>query len=566
MAKTTAAPARAGRNGHAPAAVAADGADRSARDRSYDAIVIGGGHNGLVNGAYLAKSGLKTLILERRHLVGGAAITEELRPGFWFTTFSYALSLLRPDIIHDLELTKHGFMPLLMPSTFAPMENGDYLLLGQDHGENLREIARHNQHDADAYEAYNHDVLRVCRAIKPLLDQAPPDIFSDDPEELIALAALGSRFRKLDKKVLHDAVRLLTGSAADFLDDYFDSEILKGYLASTSIIGSKVGPYSQGSGLVLLYHLLGEHDGEFGAWAFHKQGNGGFTKVLARAAEAFGAEIALESPVERVITRDGEATGVALADGTEFRAPIVVSALDPRRTFLELVDPRELPADLVETIERFRFQGTSAKVNFALDGPPRYPALGDRTDQFRGFTNIGPSMEYLERAFDDAKYGWYSKRPYLDCAVQSTIDPDMAPPGKHVMSCFVQYAPYHLRESDWDTEKERFGDTVQATLESFFPGFGDLVLQREIRTPLDIERTIGLSEGNIFAGEFLAPQMFLFRPAPGWSQYRTPIAGYYQCGTGTHPGGCVMGAPGKLAAGQILKDRKRAGARDAVQV
>jgi phytoene dehydrogenase-like protein len=530
-----------------------------AADRTYDAIVIGAGHNGLVNGAYLAKNGLKTLILERRHLVGGAAITEELRPGFWFTTFSYALSLLRPDIIHELELAKHGFMPLLMPSTFAPKEDGDYLLLGQDHGENLAEIRRHSPHDADAYEAFNHDVLRVCRAIKPLLDMVPPDIFSDDPEELVALASIASRFRGVDKKVLHDAVRLLTGSAADFLDDYFESDILKGYLASSSIIGTKVGPYSQGSGLVLLYHILGEHDGEFGAWAFHKQGNGGFTQVLARAARAFGAEIALEAPVERVITRDGRATGVALADGTEFHAPIVVSALDPRRTFLELVDPLELPTDLVDTIRRFRFQGTSAKVNFALDGAPRFPALGDRVDQYRGFTNIGPSMEYLERAYDDAKYGWYSKRPYIDTAIQSTIDPDMAPPGKHVMSCFVQYAPYHLRESDWDTEKERFGDTVQATLESFFPGFGDLVLQREIRTPLDIERTVGLSEGNIFAGEFLAPQMWLFRPAPGWSQYRTPIDGYYQCGSGTHPGGCVMGAPGKLAAGQILKDRARRG-------
>jgi phytoene dehydrogenase-like protein len=554
-------------NGRSAAPGSTNGTDRSARERSYDAIVIGGGHNGLVNGAYLAKAGLKTLILERRHLVGGAAITEELRPGFWFTTFSYALSLLRPDIIHDLELTKHGFMPLLMPSTFAPMENGDYLLLGQDHGENLREIARHSPHDADAYEAFNHDLLRVCRAIKPLLDQVPPDLFSDDPEELVGLAALASRFRKLDKKVLHDAVRLLTGSAADFLDDYFESDILKGYLASSAIIGTKVGPYSQGSGLVLLYHILGEHDGEFGAWAFHKGGNGGFTKVLARAAQSFGAEIALESPVDRVITKDGRATGVALVDGTELRAPVVVSALDPRRTFLELVDPRELPTDLVETIERFRFQGTSAKVNFALDGAPRYPALGDRTDQYRGFTNIGPTMEYLERAYDDAKYGWYSKRPYLDCAIQSTIDPDMAPPGKHVMSCFVQYAPYHLRESDWDTEKENLGDTVQATLESFFPGFGNLVLQREIRTPLDIERTVGLSEGNIFAGEFLAPQMWLFRPAPGWSQYRTPIDGYYQCGSGTHPGGCVMGAPGKLAAGQILKDRAkaRAGARAGVR-
>jgi phytoene dehydrogenase-like protein len=529
-----------------------------AADRTYDAIVVGGGHNGLVNGAYLAKAGLKTLILERRPIFGGAAITEELHPGFWFTTFSYALSLLRPAIIHDLELTKHGFMPLLMSSTFAPMENGDYLWLGQDHNDNLKEIARHSKHDADAYNQYAHDMEMVCQAIKPLLDAAPPDLFSDDPEELLALATLGSRFRSMDKRTLHNTVRLLTGSAADFLDDYFESDIVKGYLASSSIIGTKVGPRSQGSGLVLLYHSIGEHDGAFGAWAFHKGGNGGFTKVLARAAQSFGAEIALESPVADVITKGGRAIGVALADGTEYHATTVVSALDPRRTFLELVDPRELPSDLVETIQRFRFQGTSSKVNFALDALPTYPALGDRGDMFRGFTNIGPSMDYLEHAFDDAKYGWYSQRPYLDCAIQSTIDPDMAPPGKHVMSSFVAYTPYALRESDWDTERQNLGDTVQATLESFFPGFGDLILHREVVTPLDIERTVGLSEGNIFAGEFLAPQMYFFRPAPGWSQYRTPIDGYYQCGSGTHPGGCVMGAPGKLAAERILKDLGRA--------
>ena len=533
-------------------------AKAGAADRTYDAIVVGGGHNGLTNGAYLAKAGLKTLILERRSLFGGAAITEELYPGFWFTTFSYALSLLRPDIIHDLELTKHGFMPLLMSSTFAPMENGDYLWLGQDHGENLKEIARHSKHDADAYNQYAHDMEMVCQALKPLLDAPPPDLFSDDPEELLALASLGSRFRKMDKRTLHNTVRLLTGSAADFLDDYFESDIVKGYIASSAIIGTKVGPRSQGSGLVLLYHSIGEHDGEFGAWAFHKGGNGGFTKVLARAAQSFGAEIALESPVSDVITKNGRAIGVALEDGTEYHATTVVSALDPRRTFLELVDPRELPSDLVETIQRFRFQGTSSKVNFALDGLPKYPALGDRGDMFRGFTNIGPSMDYLEHAFDDAKYGWYSQRPYMDCAIQSTIDADMAPPGKHVMSTFIQYTPYKLRESDWDTERQNLGDTVQATFESFFPGFSDLVLHREVVTPLDIERKVGLSEGNIFAGEFLAPQMYFFRPAPGWSQYRTPIDGYYQCGSGTHPGGCVMGAPGKLAAQRILKDLARA--------
>jgi phytoene dehydrogenase-like protein len=523
----------------------------------YDAIVVGGGHNGLVNGAYLAKAGLRTLILERRHLVGGAAITEELYPGFRFTTFSYALSLLRPDIVQELELVKHGFLPIEMPTTFAPTERDDYLLLGPDLDENLQEIRRHSKHDADAYERYEYDMSRVVHLVRPLVDKAPPDLWGKTPEDAAALADLASRLGGAEPKVVHDLVRLLTGSAADFLDDYFESDILKGFLASSAIIGTKVGPMSPGSGLVLLYHSMGEHDGEYGVWGFHKGGNGGLTQVMARAAQAHGAEIRLESPVEAVLTREGRTIGVALADGTELRAPVVVSALDPRRTFLELVDQRELPADLVETITRFRFQGTSAKVNFALDGLPVFPSARDRPDLYGGFVNIGPSMEYLERAFDDAKYGWYSSRPYIDGALQSVIDPDMAPPGKHVMSCFIQYAPYHLKNGDWDAERETFADTVQSTLESFFPGFGDLVLHREVVTPLDIERTVGLSEGNIFAGEFLAPQMYFFRPAPGWSQYRTPIDGYYQCGSGTHPGGCVMGAPGKLASQRILRDLRR---------
>jgi phytoene dehydrogenase-like protein len=525
----------------------------------YDAIVVGGGHNGLVNGAYLAKAGLRTLILERRDLVGGAAITEELYPGFHFTTFSYALSLIRPDIVQELDLVQHGFLPIEMPSSFAPMENGDYLLIGSDHDANVQEVRRHSKHDADAWDRYKHDLWRVCQVVKPLMDKAPPDLWGKESEDAEAVADLARHLGGVEPKVLHDLVRLLTGSTADFLDDYFESDIVKGYLASSGIIGSKVGPMSQGSGLVLLFHSMGEHDGDFGSWGFHKGGNGGFTQVLARAAQAYGAEIRLESPVETVLTQEGRATGVALADGTELSAPIVVSALDPRRTFLELVDRRELPGDLVDNVTRMRFQGTSAKVNFALDGLPVFPALRDRTDHYGGFVNVGPSIEYLERAFDDAKYGRWSARPFLDGAIQSVLDPDMAPPGKHVMSCFVQYAPYHLKDGDWDTDRDRFADTVQAVLESHFPGFGDLVLHREIVTPLDIERTVGLSEGNIFAGEFLAPQMYFFRPAPGWSQYRTPIDGYYQCGSGTHPGGCVIGAPGKLASQRILADRAARG-------
>ncbi|MDQ6687386.1 MAG: NAD(P)/FAD-dependent oxidoreductase, partial [Actinomycetota bacterium] len=500
---------------------------------AYDAIVVGGGHNGLVNAAYLAKAGLRTLVLEQRHLVGGAAITEEVVPGFSFTTFSYALSLLRPEIIQELDLVEHGFMPLMMPSSFHPTGDGDYLLLGDDHGQNIQEIRRHSRHDADAYDRYHHDLDRVCQAIQPMFGNPPPNVFGKDPEDQADVAWLLDHLGSIERSVMHNAVRLLTGSASDWLEDYFEHEAVKGFHASSSIIGSKLGPMSPGSGLVLLFHKMGEHDGHLGSWAFHKGGNGGFTQVLARAAKAHGAEVRLGSRVSSVLTQEGRTLGVALEDGTELHAPVVVSALDPRRTFLDLLDPRELPADLVDNIERMRFRGVSAKVNFALDGLPVFPALPDTVDHYGGFLNIGPTIEYLERAFDAAKYGWYSERPFIDAAIQSVVDRDMAPPGKHVMSCFVQYAPYELTGSDWETERDRFGDTAQAVLESHFPGFGDLVLHREVVTPVDIERTTGLTEGNIFAGEFLAPQMYFFRPAPGWSQYRTPIDGYYQCGSGT---------------------------------
>jgi phytoene dehydrogenase-like protein len=524
---------------------------------TYDAIVVGGGHNGLTNAAYLAKAGLNTLVLEKRHFVGGAAITEELHPGFSFTTFSYALSLLRPDIVHELDLVEHGFLPLLMPTSFSPMENGDYLLMTEDEQFNDTEIGRHSRRDVDAYHRWSHDVDRVIQVVKPLFDHAPPDIFSDDPEDAADVEWLVKHLRGTERKVMQDLIRFLTGSAADLLDDYFESDIVKASIASSSIIGNQVGPMSQGSGLVLLYHIMGEHDGHFGAWSFHKGGNGGFTRVLSRAAQSFGATVRVEAPVDHVLTRDGAVGGVVLTDGTEFHAPIVISALDPRRTFTELVDPRELPTELVESIDRYRFQGTSAKVNFALDDLPVYPALKGRVDHFGGFVNMGPSIEYLERAYDDAKYGWYSARPFIDGAIQSVVDPDMAPPGKHVMSCFIQYAPYHLKGGDWETEREPFGDTVQAVLEGYFPGFGELVLHREVVTPVDIERIAGLTEGNIFHGEFLAPQMYFMRPAPGYARYNTPIAGYYQCGSGTHPGGCVTGGPGKLAAQRILADRRR---------
>ena len=407
--------------------------------------MVGGGHNGLPYAAYLAQVRPADARPRAAALVGGAAITEELRPGFSFTTFSYALSLLRPEIVHELNLVEHGFLPLMMPGDFHPTGDGGYLLFGDDEEQNVQMIRQHSRHDADAYTRYNFDLDRVIQTVRPLFDNPPPDIFGSDPEDQADVGWMLKHLGSVDLKTIHDTVRMLTGSAADLLDDYFEYEPLKGYLASSSSIGNRIGPMAGGSGLVLLYHKMGEHDGHLGSWSFHKGGNGGFTQVLARAAQSFGAEIQLEARVDHVLTRDGRAVGVVLADGTELTAPVVVSALDARHTFLDLVDPRELPDDLVDNVRRTRYRGTSAKVNFALDGMPEFPGLPGSAAPFGGFINIGPTLEYLERAYDAAKYGWYSDRPFIDGAMQSVIDPDMAPPGKHVLSCFVQHAPYEPR-------------------------------------------------------------------------------------------------------------------------
>ncbi len=521
----------------------------------YDAIVIGGGHNGLINAGYLAKENLRTLVLEQRSLVGGAAITEELIPGFKFTTFSYAVSLMRPDIVQDLDLVKHGMMVIPLTHTFQPGLNGEYLFLGADSDENYHELARHSVEDAEAYRDLSFRIDRVCHALKPLMDQIPPNSLSQAPEEIAKSKALSDYLSGLDPDVREMIDKFSSSSAAEILDEYLENDLIKAMLASSGIIGSKCSPRSKESGLVWLFHKLGEYDGVFGEWGFHKGGNGELTQALARAVEGFGGTIRTDAAVEKVIYSAGTATGIRLIDGTEIHADIVVSALDPRRTFTQLVDADDLPRDLVSAIQQYKFQGTAAKVNFALDGLPQFPGLEGREDIYAGFTNIGPSIEYLEEAFADCEAGRFSRRPFLDCCVQSTLDPDMTPPGKHIMSCFVMYAPYHLANSDWEQERENLGDTVQSTLEEFFPGFSKLILHREVVTPLDIENLVGLTEGNIFGGELFASQLFFNRPAPGWNQYRTPIQGYYQCGSGTHPGGCVCGGPGKLAAEQILNDR-----------
>ena len=473
----------------------------------YDAIVIGGGHNGLVNAGYLARAGLNTLVLERRHLVGGAAITEELIPGFKFTTFSYAISLMRPEIVQDLELVKHGMMVLPLINTFQPGLDGEYLFLGADSDANYHEIARISIEDAEASRDLDHLIARLARALKPWMDRIPPNSRSSDPADIAQLAELRDYMDGLDPEVRGLMQKFYDCSAAEILDEYFENDLVKSLYASSGIIGSKCGPRDKESGLVWLFHKMGDYDGEPGHWGFHKGGNGGFTQVLARALEAFGGSIRTHAGVERVLYEDGRAVGVSLADGSTIEADLVVSALDPRQTFTRLVDPADLPEDLVQHVSDYKFQGTAAKVNFALSGVPEFPGLEGREDLFMGFTNLGPSIDYLEEAFADCKAGRFSRRPFLDCCVQSTLDPDMSPPGKHIMSCFVMYAPYHLAESDWDSERENLGDTVQQTIEEFFPGFSDLILHREIVTPLDIEKIVGLSEGNIFAGELFESQL-----------------------------------------------------------
>ena len=525
------------------------------RSESYDVIVVGGGHNGLVNAAYLAKSGLKTIVLERRYLVGGAAITEELVPGFKFTTFSYAISLLRPEIVQELDLVKHGFMVLPMVNTFQPGYHGEHLILGSDPDVNYHEIARHSIEDAEAAQDLDHLISRMARAIKPWMDRIPPNRLSSDPVEVNALNELKVYLEDLDPEVLDLIEKCTTCSIAEILEGYFETDLIKAMYASSGIIGSRCGPRDRESGLVWLFHKLGEYDGLPGSWGFHKGGNGGFTQALARSVEDFGGEVRTNAGVDKVLYEDGEVSGVLLQDGSILKANVVVSALDPRQTFTRLVEPGDLPKDLVDCIENLKFQGTAAKVNFALSSIPTFPGLEGREEIYKGFTNIGPSIDYLQEAFEDCENGKFSRRPFLDCCIQSTIDPEMSPPGNHIMSCFVMYAPYHLKQSDWKSERENLADTVESTLTEFFPGFSDLVLHREIVTPQDIEEIVGLSEGNIFAGELFKSQLFLDRPAPGWNQYRTPIEGYYQCGSGTHPGGCVSGGPGRLAAQQILSDK-----------
>jgi phytoene dehydrogenase-like protein len=519
----------------------------------YDAIVIGGGHNGLVAAAYLARAGRRTLVLEKRPLVGGAAVSEEVFPGFKYSVFSYVVSLLRPEIIRDLDLPRHGLQILPLESTVTPLDNGDYLAGWSDPDETREELRRHAPKDADAMAIFGHLMHHMAMAVKPILGMLPPDPTSLSPRDLAGLLKLGRHFRSLGSEKFHALHKLMTMSSADYLDEWFSFDPLKATKSASGIIGTFLGPRSPGSAYVLLHHYMGEIDGAFRAWGFQKGGTGAISESIAGAARRFGATIRTDAGVERVIVKHGRATGVALTSGEEIPASLVVSGLDPRLTFTRLVDPSSLPEDLVEGVRRFKFRGSSGKVNLALSGLPELTCLPGNVRALRGAISVSPSVTYLERAYDDAKYGEFSRHPYMDVVIPSMIDPGMAPPGRHVMSIFVQYAPYALNGGWDDAKREAFGDAVVKTLARYLPNLESLILHRQVLTPHDIERITGLSEGNIFQGELALQQLFFLRPAPRWARYRTPIEGYWQCGAGTHPGGGIMGASGRLAAQAILE-------------
>jgi phytoene dehydrogenase-like protein len=518
----------------------------------YHAVVIGGGHNGLTAAAYLARAGRKVLVLESRRVIGGAAVTEEIFPGFRYSVCSYVVSLLRPQIIHELELAKHGLKILPLDGVFSPTPDGDYLWRVDDPQLTHREIARWRALDADAYDAYSERMARMARFVRPLLDITPPDPASSRPRDLLQFASLIRRFRALPDNDRRTVAQLMSMSAADFLDQWFETDVLKATLAASGIIGTFLGVRSPGTAYVLLHHYMGELDGVFRAWGVPVGGTGAVSKAIADAARLAGAEVRTDAPVARIRTRNQCAVGVALVTGDEIDADLVLSSVDPRRTFLAFLDSRELPADFIDQIKAYRFHGSSGKVNLALDALPQFTALPHGTAHLRGAVSISPSMTYMERAYDEAKYGDYSKRPYIDMVIPTLTDPSMAPPGKHVLSCFVQYAPYALGGGAWDDAREAFGDAVIETLAEYAPNIRRIVLHRQVLTPLDLERDFGLTEGNIFHGELALDQLFFMRPIPGWAQYKTPIRNLWMCGSSTHPGGGVMGAPGRNAAREIL--------------
>ena len=520
--------------------------------KKYDAIVIGGGHNGLTAAAYLARAGKKVLVLEKRYVLGGAAVTEEVFPGFKFSVCSYVVSLLKPNIIRELMLPKFGLELLPLESTFTPFED-DYLMRTADADETYREIYRHSPKDAETYSRFGPLMSQIGMAVRPILETIAPNAIRPSFSDLSSTKKLIDHLKTLSDEQFQYLTKLMTMSSADFLDEWFEFEPLKATMSASGIIGTFMGPRSPGSAYVMLHHYMGDIDGSFRAWGFQRGGTGEVSMAIARSAQHFGAEILTEAPVQKVLVKNGRAKGVVMENGDEYNSNIVISGLDPKVTFLNLLDENDLPSDFVKDINNFRIRGSSGKVNLALDGLPDFSALPGSGHHLRGAISISPSYDHLEKAYDDAKYGNFSESPYMDIILPSVLDPDMAPSGKHVMSCFVQYAPYNIKGGWNDDKREAFGDAVINTIAKYAPNIKDIILHRQVLTPADLESTFGLTEGNIFHGELTLQQLFALRPAVKWADYSTPIKNYYQCGSGTHPGGGITGSPGEMAAKKILK-------------
>jgi phytoene dehydrogenase-like protein len=523
----------------------------------YDAIIIGAGHNGLVTACYLARAKWRVLVLERRSLVGGACVTEEVFPGFKVSTAAYVNSLFRKEIIRDFRLHDHGLEILERnPSSFTPFPDRRYLLLGPDGALNHRQIGKFSVRDAEAYPRYEAMLERVANVIEPTLAMTPPNLLKPGLKDFWNLFQLGRSFRKLGPG-MSEAVEILTGPARPILDRWFESEQLKGTLATDAIIGAMAAPSMPGTAYVLFHHVMGETNGKRGVWGYVRGGMGGLTQALAAAARDLKVDIRCDADVAKIQLTDGRASGVVLGDGAEFSAPVIASNADAHVTFTRLLDPKVLPPDFAAAVQRIRYDSASLKINVALSELPDFLACPGTAagPHHRGTIHICPDQDYIERAYDDAKYGRPSTQPVLECTIPSVVDATVAPPGKHLMSMFIQYAPYKLQGATWEDLREDFADRCFDLLNDYAPNFKRSVLARQVLTPLDLEKTFNLTGGNIFQGAMPLNQLFFFRPVPGFADYRTPIRGLYVCGAAAHPGGGVMGAAGANAAREILRHR-----------